>query len=445
MEGRTRINKRKPPERLAYRVDFNREYVSDEPVKGEIDIMATTAESKAAPKRVRRTTKKTTLVEEAPAVVVEAEVVQQRRAPQTVSFHMAAPQRRGGVRYKDVTAFLRQLIMLLEAGTPILRSLQTLSTRGERPAARALVADIAAYVEMGNPLWQSFDRHPRYFDTIFVNLIRASEASGTLTTVLKRVADYREHRAILAKRIQGAMVYPVILVAACLGVMLLITKWVVPEFESMFKSSNIAIPIYTQYFFKVSHFVSGWWWTPVLGFLALVAVYLGWFVRSPIRRLWADRQKLRIPIAGPILHKNAIVELTKTMSLLLRSGLSMMTTLELTRNAVRNRAVAECLRSVRSSIEEGGGMEEPLRQSAPVIPHVVTDMFVTGEESGRVDVVADQIGDVYEEEVQIAVGAIGEAIQPIFTVLVGAVVAILFASLFGPIVSMVSQLTSAGV
>lgn len=415
--------------------------------------MATTGEPKAAPKRVRRTPKKTVLVEEAPVVVEEQEVeaeaepvvIQQKRAPQAVSFHIGTPQRRGGVRYKDVTVFLRQLIMLLEAGTPILRSLQTLSTRGERPAARALVADIAAYVEMGNPLWQSFDRHPRYFDTIFVNLIRASEASGTLTTVLKRVADYREHRAILAKRIQGAMVYPVILVAACLGVMLLITKWVVPEFENMFNGSGIAIPIYTTYFFAACHLVSSYWWTPVLAFMVLVGVYLGWFVRSPVRRLWADRQKLRIPIAGPILHKNAIVELTKTMSLLLRSGLSMMTTLELTRNAVHNRAVAECLRNVRASIEEGGGMEEPLRQSAPVIPHVVTDMFVTGEESGRVDAVADQIGEVYEEEVRIAVGALGEAIQPLFTILVGAVVAILFASLFGPIVAMVNQLTSAGV
>ena len=414
--------------------------------------MATTGEPKAAPKRVRRTPKKTLLVEEIPVVVqeqeVEAEVepvvIQQKRAPQAVSFHIGTPQRRGGVRYKDITVFLRQLIMLLEAGTPILRSLQTLSTRGERPAARALIADIAAYVEMGNPLWQSFDRHSRYFDTIFVNLIRASEASGTLTTVLKRVADYREHRAILAKRIQGAMVYPVILVAACLGVMLLITKWVVPEFEKMFQGSGIAIPIYTTYFFAACHLVSSYWWTPVLGFMALVGAYLGWFVRSPVRRLWADRQKLRIPIAGPILHKNAIVELTKTMSLLLRSGLSMMTTLELTRNAVHNRAVAECLRNVRASIEEGGGMEEPLRQSAPIIPHVVTDMFVTGEESGRVDAVADQIGEVYEEEVEIAVGALGEAIQPLFTILVGAVVAILFASLFGPIVAMVNQLTSAG-
>lgn len=133
------------------------------------------------------------------------------------------------------------------------------------------------------------------------------------------------------------------------------------------------------------------------------------------------------------------------MSMLLRSGLSMMATLNLTRRAIHNRAVSESLQAVRDSVEQGGGLEEPLRASADVIPPVVADMFVTGEESGRVDAVAEQIADIYEEEVRIAVNSMAEVLQPIFTVVIGGFVAALFISLFYPIVSMVQQISSSGV
>jgi type IV pilus assembly protein PilC len=347
----------------------------------------------------------------------------------------------GTVRQYEITNFLRQLIMLLDAGTPLLKSLKTLSHRGQSPAIRGLVSDIAQYVEGGNPLWQSFDRHPRYFDTVFVNLIKASEASGTLTTVLRRVTEYRQKRELLTKRVRGAMIYPALLVIACFGVLLLLTNFVVPQFGEMFVKQNIEIPRGTQIFLAASDFLRVWWWTPVLAVILLVALYKAWFVRNPLRRLWADRIKLRIPITGPIVHKNAIVELTRTMSLLLRSGLSMMATLDLTRNAIHNRAVALSLQAVRDSVEQGGGLEAPLRASSDVIPAVVTDMFVTGEEAGSVDKIAEQIADVYEEEVKIAVDGLGEALQPVFTIIIGLVIIVLFVSLFYPIISMIENIS----
>lgn len=351
---------------------------------------------------------------------------------------------RGGVRSADVTNFLRQLIMLLQAGTPILKSLRTLSKRGSRPAVCALIADIAEYVEQGNPLWQAFDRHPRYFDTVFVNLIKAAEASGTLVVVLERVTEYREQRELLGRRVRGAMVYPVILIAACFGVLILLATFVVPEFEEMFKKANLEIPQETVIFLNVSNTVAVFWWVPIVVVVLLVLFYQMWFVRNPVRRHFADRMKLRLPVVGPILHKNAIVEMCHTMSLLLRSGLSMMATLDLTRSAIHNRAVAESLQSVRNSVEQGGGLEAPMRAHSDVIPPVVADMFVTGEESGRVDVVTEQIARRYEEEVKISVSTLGEALQPIFTVIIGIVVIILFISLFMPILGMIEQITNAG-
>lgn len=352
---------------------------------------------------------------------------------------------RGGIRHTDVTNFLRQLIMLLEAGTPILKALKTLCNRGERESARQLVRDITAYVEAGNPLWQAFDRHPRYFDAVFVNLIKASEASGTLITVLRRTVEYREERELLGKRVRSAMIYPVILIIACFGVMILLTNFVVPQFEDMFLKADLDIPPITVSFLKISKIVQIFWWVPIVAVLLLIVLYNVWYARGPLRRLTADRLKLRLPIYGPIAHKYAIVELTRTMALLLRSGLSMMASLDLTRAAIHNRAVAQSLQRVRDSIEAGGGMEDPLRESSDVIPPVVTDMLVTGEESGRVDAVCEQIAAVYEEEVKIAVNSIGEAIQPIFTVIVGLVVIILFIALFLPLVTMIDQISGAGI
>ncbi len=400
--------------------------------------MANTENTSKGARSKRPAKRKTATVEKAP--LEEEIVLHPDRKPRGGSLFS-----RSSVRHSDVTNFLRQFIMLLEAGTSILRALKTLAERTQRPAVQDLVADIAMYVENGNPLWQAFDRHPRYFDTVFVNLIKASEASGTLAQVLRRVVDYREERQLLRKRVRGAMVYPVVLVIACVGVLLLLTNFVVPQFDQMFSRQGMEVPQITRVFLDATHWVNLLWWVPFAVVIILVLLYQTWWVRNPLRRHTADRIKLKIPIVGPIIHKNALVEMCRTMALLLRSGLSMMATLELTRNAIHNRAVAETLQSVRDSVEQGGTIGEPLRQVPGIIPPVVTDMFVTGEETGRVDAVADQLADVYEQEVRISVQSLGEALQPIFTIVIGIGVITLFVALFLPLITMIDQIASAGV
>jgi type IV pilus assembly protein PilC len=358
-----------------------------------------------------------------------------------------APQRArlstlGGIRNSDITAFLRQLIMLLEAGTPILKSLKSLSERGEKMVVRALISDIAQYVEMGNPLWQAFERHPRYFDTVFVSLIKASEASGTLTTVLQRTVKYRERRELLRKRVRGAMFYPVILLFACCAAILFICKVVLPEFQAMFSKFNVQLPPLTVYFMATTSFIGTYWWVGVIVVIVLVGLYKLWYVQNPVRRLAADRMKLRMPILGPIIRKNAIVEMTRTLALLLKSGLSMMSTLDLVRNAIHNRAVAQSLQYMRDSVERGAGLEQPLRQASDVIPPVVADMLVTGEESGRLDSIAEQIADTYEEEVNISLSTLGEALQPVLTVFLGIMVVLVMLAVFIPLVNMINSLSA---
>lgn len=351
----------------------------------------------------------------------------------------------GRVRDSDVNDFLRQLIMLLEAGTPLLRSLTILSQRGERAAVRNMVADITQYVENGNALWQAFERWPRTFMPVEINLIKAAEASGTLNVILKRMVGFRERRHMLAKRIKGAMWYPVILVVTCVAVLFLIAKVVVPQFRDLFDRLDIPqdkVPALTHFVMNGAEVLTS---VPVMiGIVAvLIAIPIAYMfaVRIPSVRYAVDHIKLRLPRIGKsITRKSAVVDMTRSMALLLRSGLSMMTTLDLVRANVRNTAVAAVVGQVRDSVERGEGIEEPLRRASGIIPPVVTDMLVTGEDSGQLDQIAEHIADTYEEEVNITIGTIGELIQPILTVFLGVVVLVLFVSLFLPILTTINEL-----
>lgn len=353
------------------------------------------------------------------------------------------------IRQSDITTFLRQFIMLIESGTPILKALNKLAERndsGESSALRAMIAEIANDVEAGSPLWQAFERHRRQFDEVFVNLIKASEASGTLVTVLHRVVAYRERHELLRKRIRGGMLYPVILLFACFAVVLFISKFVMPEFRDMFvKFGQKDLPFLTRAFMGSTDFVGTWWWVFVLALLVVIALYKAWWVGDPKRRLAADRFKLRMPVLGNVLRKSAVVEMTQMLALLLKSGLSMMETLLLVRDAIHNRAIAQVVQEVRDSVERGEGIEGPLRKAHKIVPAVVTDMMVTGEESGRLDNISEQIAEIYEEEVDIAIGTMGEALQPILTVLIGFLVVMLMLAVFIPLIGMLDTLGSAGV
>lgn len=350
-----------------------------------------------------------------------------------------------GVRERDIITFLRQLIMMLEAGTPILRTLKTLSTRGQRPGIRALVSDMAAYVETGNPLWQAFDRHSRYFTPVEVNLVKASEASGTLVVVLRRILAFRERRATMRRRVTVALIYPTILIVACFLVVLVISKMVIPQFEAIFKQLDTPLPDFTRGFMTVTdHFATWGWWVIPAVILGLILIYKLWWVRSPLRRVKSDRLKLKLPVVRRISRSAAVAEFTRTLALLLRSGLSMMVTLDLVRSAITNKAFAQVIQSVRDSVERGQGIEEPLRQNADIVPPVVTDMLVTGEESGSMEQIADVVADTYEEDVEIAVATLGETLLPAIVLFFATVVILLAIALFRPMVEMLNAIGSSG-
>lgn len=350
------------------------------------------------------------------------------------------------VRNRDVTAFLRQLIMMLNAGTPILKSLNTLAHRGDHQGIREMVGGIAEYVGAGHPLWQAFARESKYFSPVDVHLIKAGEATGNLTEILERIVLYREKRDRLNRFVRNALIYPVILVTAALLVMILLTVFVIPVMREFFNAMDVEIPPFASFVMGTSDLVARFWWLGVFAVVGAIVAYKFW-VRTPEGRLTADRAKYRIPLLGGLVKKRTIAEFSRTFSLLLRSGVSMMATLELCRNTVRNRAFVPVIQDMRDSVESGEGLEAPLRagERDGFIPGVVVDMMLTGEDSGSLDEVAEQVADIYDEEVESAANGLKEAMVPLLVLVLGVAVGAIIISMFQPLVSLIEGISAGGV
>jgi type IV pilus assembly protein PilC len=333
---------------------------------------------------------------------------------------------------------------MLESGTPILKALKSLARRGETKGARDLVSGIADYVEAGNPLWQAFAREPKHFSPVFVNLVKAAEASGTLPRVLERLADNREQRERLRRFMQVALIYPSILVTVSLVLVIILSMFVIPAFREIFETMDAELNWYSVFIMDSADWIARWWWLLVLLIVGAIIGYQAWVRRSPVARLRADQFWLKVPIAGGIIRKRSVAEFMRTFSMLQRSGISMMATLDLCKNSVGNHAYIGVIQDMRDSVEAGEGLEAPLREAEKngYMPGVVVDMLLTGEETGSMEQVADQIADTYEEEVEIAVNGMKEAITPVFVVLMGFIVGGIVIGMFLPLISMIQTISS---
>ncbi len=350
------------------------------------------------------------------------------------------------VRRRDVTAFLRQLVLMIEAGTPILKALRTLSTRGGHAGIRNMVAGMTEYVEAGNPLWQAFARESQNFSSVDINLIKASEASGTLTTVLLRIVSYREQHDRMQKKVRAAMIYPAAVVLIC-GLMIVFMGLVlIPQFEVIFKTMGVEITGLAKTMFTVYKFAGAWGWLVLIALGLLYAANRAFAAQSPLHRVRMDRIGLRIPIMGSLQQKLAISDFMRTFSLMLKSGLSMMSTFDLCRDSMRNRAYADSIQAMRDSVERGEGLEQPLRaaERKNLLPPVIVDMLLTGEDTGQLDVVSTHIADFCDADASSAVDTLGEAVQPVIVVLLGVIVLALILALVGPLVQVIDKLGSGG-
>jgi type IV pilus assembly protein PilC len=344
------------------------------------------------------------------------------------------------IREEEITMFLRQIVMLLEAGVPLLRGINTLAMRASNKHFGSILKDVADRIESGNTLWQSLSYHPKYFNHLFVSIIRAGESSGTLPEIMTHLADYREKQAFMRKQVRSAVAYPAVVFFVSIIILIVFLTVVIPELESTFSAFDIKLPAITRGALAFSHGLVNFWWLWTVLVVGAVAAIIS-YSRTPAGRLQIDYAKLRMPVFGAVMTKKVVADFSQTFATLLNAGISILETLDLTKEAVRNVAFAKDLHQVRESIERGEGLEKPLRRSK-VVPPLVTDMLATGEEAGSLERVSRQMAEIFEKEVENAVATLRALIEPVMILSLGVIVLFLTLSFFWPYVSLIDQITA---
>lgn len=338
--------------------------------------------------------------------------------------------------------FARQLAQLLQAGLPLLRSLETL-TRQERPGPfRDILVGLAEHVRSGNSFSEGLARHPRIFDHLFIHMVRAGEASGKLDVVLERLATFLEKSQRVRSRVRRAMTYPAIVVTVAVLIVALLMVYVVPRFQMIFMEvlRGQPMPALTQFVINISEGVKQHFWL-LLG-LAVVLLFAvpALFRTHGGRRFW-DAVLLRLPKFGTLVSMVAIARFSRTFGTLLASGVPILEALSITREVVGNVHIRDALTTVHDRVRDGDSLAAPMERTK-MFPAMVTSMIAVGEESGALAPMLERIADSYEEEVDNAVGGLLSIIEPVMVVFLAVVVGTIVVALFLPIVSIIQNLSA---
>jgi type IV pilus assembly protein PilC len=345
----------------------------------------------------------------------------------------------GGVGQRDLVIFTRQLATMIDAGLPIVQCLDILAAQTDNRNFRRILGEVKTSVEAGRNFSESLRRHPKAFSELYVNLVAAGEAGGILDRILSRLAAYLEKAESLKRQVKGAMVYPIgILSVAVLVVIVLMWK-VIPVFENMFKDfGGAALPAPTQFVISVSkafqdHIVL------IFGSIFGSIFGGGYALRTPVGKKIFDTVILKTPIFGPLLRKVAVARFTRTLGTLLGSGVPILDALDIVAKTAGNVVVAQAIMYSRQKISEGKNLADPLAETK-VFPSMVVQMIGVGEQTGAMDSMLQKIADFYEDEVDVAVGALTKLMEPMMMVFLGGIVGGLLIAMYLPIFEMAGNI-----
>jgi type IV pilus assembly protein PilC len=345
-----------------------------------------------------------------------------------------------GVGKKDIVTFTRLFATMIDAGLPIVQCLDILQTQTDNKHFGNILRDVKASVEQGATFSDSLRRHPKVFDHLYVNLVQAGEIGGILDTILNRLAVYIEKAMKLSRQVRGAMVYPSIVIVVFFGVLTILLTFVIPGFENMFKDfgSKDDLPVLTRIVMSVSRaFVGNVLWI----FLGVTAIIVGltYTYRTPRGKRTIHALLLKAPVVGPVLRKIAVARFTRTLGTLLASGVPILDALEIVAKTAGNVIVEEAIMYSRARISEGKNMAQPLMETN-VFPPMVVQMVGVGEQTGALDAMLNKIADFYEEEVDVAVGALTSLIEPALMVGIGGTVGVVLIAMYLPIFSIAGKI-----
>ena len=369
----------------------------------------------------------------------------QRLMPTRLSGQAAAApaKKKGGAKInsKDLQIFTRQLATLLSSGVPIMQAMETLADGSRSPGLVTALTDIAEEVSKGKRFGEALANHPKVFDRFYVNMVVAGEESGNIDQILNRLAVYIEKSVKIQSKIKGALVYPVAILFVAGGVVAGLLIFVIPKFKEMFASSGNELPALTKLVVAMSEFFVAYWYL-MIGAVIGIVMGLKSFYQSPNGKNIVDGVLIDVPIFGAVIQKGAIARFTRTLSTLLGSGVGIMEALDISSKVVGNHLVEKAIVRAKEAISEGKSLTVPLSKEK-YIPHMVTQMIGVGEQTGALDTMLSKVADFYEDEVDVAVGAMTAMMEPLMMVFLGGIVAFFVIAMYLPIFSMASN-TGAG-
>jgi general secretion pathway protein F len=338
------------------------------------------------------------------------------------------------VKPDDIHGLTRQLATLLNAGIPLLGALDALMEQTTSPPLKKIIAQIKESVNEGNSLTVSLTKHPRLFSNIYINMVRAGEASGSLDVVLERLAEFGEHQQVLKGRFQAALVYPIFMAIIGSGVLFFLLSFVVPNLTRIFTEMKQVLPLPTKLLIWFSGFLQVYWWAIIL---LIVAIIFGikQFIKTPRGRYIWDSLKLRFPVIGQINRKIALSRFGRTLGSLLQSGVPLITSLQIVRNIVNNVLIGDVIDDAMEDIQAGKSLHLALSRSL-WFPPVFRQMVAVGEQSGDLEKMLQKIADAYEREVETRITGMTALIEPIMILLMAVVVGFIVISILLPIFEM---------
>ena len=334
----------------------------------------------------------------------------------------------------DIHALTRQLTTLLSAGIPLVAALDALMEQTTSSPLKKIIAQIKESVNEGNSLTVSLSRHPKLFSNIYINMVRAGEASGSLDVVLERLADFGEHQQALKGRFQAALVYPIFMAIVGAGVLFFLLSFVVPNLTRIFTEMKQVLPWPTTILIWFSHFMRLYWWV-IVAIIVAIIVGIKEVIKKPKGRYIWDTLKLRLPVIGQINRKIALSRFGRTLGSLLQSSVPLITSLQIVRNIVNNVLIGDVIDEAMEDIQAGKSLNLALSKSV-WFPPVFRQMVAVGEQSGDLEGMLHKVADAYEREVETRITGMTALIEPIMILLMAVVVGFIVISILLPIFEM---------
>lgn len=345
----------------------------------------------------------------------------------------------GKIGTKQLCTFTRQLSTLQDAGLPILRSLRILEGQCKPGVLKNSLGEVVEDIESGQTLSEAFAKHPKAFDKLYCNMIKAGEAGGALEAILQRLADFKEKSQTLKRRIKSAMVYPLVVIFVACVIVGFILYFIIPKFEAIFKDFGVPLPAMTVFLIEASHFVIKYF------YLVFLAPLFFWIILKLLYRnrtgaYVCDRILLMIPVMGQIVEKSTVARTMRTLGTLVQSGVPILESLSIVKETAGNAVFERAFARIYDSIREGETIAQPLRESR-IVDDIVVNMIDVGEETGDLDTMLNKIADNYDEEVEALVESLVSLLEPIMIVTLGGIIGFIVIALFLPLITLITKLS----